>query len=106
MVANEAVGVIASARGTSAAGTAHDVELLLLPLSHSGRTNARVLGALAPRDAANWLGACTLGNLTLGTLRYLGPGVEPPVEPAPPIAPTRPEGRIRHGFIVYDGGQT
>jgi len=112
VVANETVGVIASARGTSTAGTAHDLELLVLPLSHRGRTNARVLGALAPRDAAYWLGACTLGNLTLGTLRYLGPGIEPAVEPAPPIAPARPtsparpEGRIRHGFIVYDGGQT
>ncbi len=52
------------------------MELLLLPLSHRGRTDARVLGALAPRDAAYWLGACTLGHLTLGTLRYLGPALE------------------------------
>jgi hypothetical protein len=102
IVRNETVGVVASARGTSTAGTTHDVELLLLPLSHRGRNGARVLGAMAPRDAAYWLGACTLGQLTLGNLRYLGPELEP----APPIAPERPEGRIRHGFIVYDGGQT
>ncbi len=103
VVANETVGVVASARGTSTAETAHEVELLVLPLMHRGRSNARVLGALAPRDAAYWLGASTLGTLTLGTLRYLGPGV---AAPAPPIAPERPEGQIRHGFIVYDGGQT
>lgn len=105
VVTNEAVGVVASARGTSTAHTTHDVELLLLPLRHRGYTNARVLGGLASRDAAYWLGACTLGHLTLGTLRYLGTGVEaaPPIAPA---APQRPEGRIRHGFIVYDGGQT
>jgi hypothetical protein len=103
VVANETVGVVASARGASTAGTGHDVELLVLPLTHRGRTNARVLGALAPRDAAYWLGACTLGDLTLGTMRYLGPGTKPA---APPIAPAQPEGRIRHGFIVYDGGQT
>jgi hypothetical protein len=102
VVANEAVPVVASARGTSTAGTTHDVELLVLPLTHRGHTNARILGGLAPRDAAYWLGACTLGNLALGTLRYLGPDVET----APPIAPLRPAGRIRHGFIVYDGGQT
>jgi hypothetical protein len=65
-----------------------------------------VLGALGPRDAAYWLGACTLGNLTLGTLRYLGAGVAPAPSIAPSPAPQRPEGRIRHGFIVYDGGQT
>ena len=105
VIANETVGVVASARGTSSAETAHDVELLVLPLLHRGRSNARILGALAPRDAAYWLGACTLGNLTLGTLRYLGPGVAP-ARPAPPTAPSRPEGRIRHGFVVYDGGQT
>jgi hypothetical protein len=102
VVANETVGVVASARGTSTAETAHDVELLVLPLLHRGHSNARILGALAPRDAAYWLGACTLGKLTLGTLRYLGPGVAA----APATAPARPEGRIRHGFVVYDGGQT
>jgi len=102
VVGNETVGVVASAHGTSTAGTTHDVELLVLPLRHRGRNGARVLGAMAPRDAAYWLGACTLGHLTLGNLRYLGSGLEP----APPIVPDRPEGRIRHGFIVYDGGQS
>lgn len=102
VIANETVGVVADARGASGAETAHAVELLLLPLLHRGRSNARVLGALVPRDAAYWLGACTLGDLALGTLRYLGPGVAP----APTAAPLRPQGRIRHGFVVYDGGQT
>lgn len=103
IVTNEVTAVVGSARGTSTAGTTHEIELLVLPLSHRGHTSARLLGALTPRDAAYWLGACTLGPLTLGTLRYLGPTME-----APPIAPTttRPEGRIRHGFVVYDGGQT
>jgi hypothetical protein len=100
VVVTETVGVVASAHGSSA-GTTHDLELLVLPLTHRGRTNARVLGALAPRDATFWLGTCTLGNLTLGTPRYLGPGLEP----APKIVPEQPAGRIRHGFIVYDGGQ-
>jgi hypothetical protein len=106
VVTSETVGVVASAHGTSTAGTTHDVELLVLPLSHRGHTKGRVLGALGPRDAAYWLGACTLGNLTLGTLRYLGAGVAPAPSIAPSPAPQRPEGRIRHGFIVYDGGQT
>lgn len=104
VITTETVGVVASARGTSSADTAHEVEVLMLPLLHRGRSNARVLGALAPRDAAYWLGACTLDTLTLGTLRYLGPGIAS----APPdltTALTRPEGRIRHGFVVYDGGQ-
>jgi len=102
IVGNEAVGAIASASGASTLGATHELELLVLPLSHRGRTDARVLGALTPRAAAHWLGVDTLGKLTLGTLRYLGPDHDL----APPIAPTRLEGRIRHGFVVYDGGQT
>jgi hypothetical protein len=102
VVAQETVGVVASVRGTSSLGSVHALELLVLPLSHRGRTNARVLGALAPRAPAQWLGIGTLGSLTLGTLRYLGPGAES----APPPPAARPEGRIRHGFVVYDGGQT
>jgi hypothetical protein len=102
VVGGEAVGAVASTRGTSTLGSTHELELLLLPLSHRGRTDARVLGALVPRASAHWLGADTLGKLTLGTFRYIGAGFEK----APAVAPVRPEGRIRHGFVVYDGGQT
>ena len=103
IVAHEAVGVVANARGISTAGSTQELELLVLPLSHRGRTDARVMGALAPRGTGLWLGACTLGPLTLGTLRYLG--AEADVVPTS-IVPLRPEGRVRHGFIVYDGGQS
>ena len=101
VVTNEAVGAVAGARGTTTEGTAHDVEVLVLPLSHRGLTNARVLGALAPLDQAYWLGGWALGNLTLGTMRYLGPAV---LKGAGRHA-GRPTGRIHHGFVVYDGGQ-
>jgi hypothetical protein len=101
VVANEAVGAVVSARGTSTLGSTHDFELLVLPLLHRGRTDARVLGALAPRPSEHWLGSGTLGKLTMGTLRYVGALTQT----APQIQPMRPEGRVRHGFIVYDGGQ-
>lgn len=101
VVANEVVGVVAAARATSSLGSNHELELLILPLSHRGRTDARVLGALAPRAPAHWVGIGALGSLTLGTLRYLGPAAEA----APPVLAARPEGRVRHGFVVYDGGQ-
>lgn len=102
VVATESIGVVASAHGPTGARTTHDVELLVLPLAYRGRTDARVLGAIGPRDAAYWLGASTLGQLTLGTQRYLG------IEraPATPAAPIRLEGRVRHGFVVYDGGMS
>ncbi len=117
IVADESVGVAASASGMSAAQaglrsvrTADSVrlELVLLPLSHHGRTDARFLGALAPSEPPPWLGTSPLAGLTLGTHRYVAPAAGPP--PPLTIAPKAPfglgGGRIRHGFVVYDGGQS
>jgi hypothetical protein len=103
IVAAESVGVVAGAEGQSHDGAALDLELLVLPLTQRGGVNARILGALAPTEAPYWLGASTLGRLTLGTVRYLGPQTEP--NSAPRIAPALlPAGRRRHGLVVYDGG--
>ena len=53
IVAQETIGVVLSARGQrvadkGAAGGSLDLELIILPLNHRGRTTARVVGALAP----------------------------------------------------------
>ncbi len=102
IVADEAVGVVASAAGASPADAA--LELVLLPLSHRGRTDARLLGALAPREPPAWIGIHALAGLTLGTHRYVGGPLSGPG--VPPVVPPRHDGRIRHGFVVYDGGQS
>jgi hypothetical protein len=102
-VAHEVVGVVASATGTNAEEDTLDLELVVLPLRHGGRTDARVLGAITPREVPIWLGTSRLGKLTLGTLRYVGPEVTPIF--APPVAPNLSNGRIRRGLVVYDGGQ-
>ena len=104
IAANESIGAVASVSAASGDDVAHDLELLILPLSHRGHMDARILGALAPTEAPHWLGAGTLGGLTLGTLRYVGGDVM--AKSAPRIAPVMPKGRIRHGLVVYDGGQT
>jgi hypothetical protein len=101
VVGAESVGVIASARGADSAGAVLDLELTILPLYHGGRTDARMLGALVPTAAHHWLGTSTLGSLTLGTLRYVGGDLEP----GPQLVPAPAGGRIRHGLVVYDGGQ-
>ncbi len=104
VVTHESIGAVAGARGCNSEGVALDFELVLLPLSHRGRTGARVLGALAPAERPAWFGTSAIGRLSLGTLRYLGPEVAR-IE-APPILPIMPRGRIRHGLVVYDGGQS
>jgi len=102
IVADETVGVVASASGTSAAGEPLRLELLLLPLRH-GQTDARFLGALVPYEAPAWLGTSALGGLTLGTHRFVGASVVP-LRPATGRPPSG--ANVRHGFIVYEGGQS
>lgn len=101
VVAQETVGVVASACGKTGDGAELEFELLMLPLRHRARTDARVLGALAPIEMPVWFGVNALGPLQLGTLRYLSP--EP--VPRPTLEIPLPARRIRHGFVVYDGGQ-
>jgi hypothetical protein len=103
VVATEAIGVVAGLQADSAEGDTLELELLMLPLSHRDRTDARIIGALVPVAAPYWLGTSTLGALALNTHRYLAPGLT--AEVAPRIAPALPSGRIRRGLMVYDGGQ-
>jgi hypothetical protein len=102
VVGNEVIGALANVQATSVAGTPKEAELLLLPITYRGFARTRVLGALAPRDSTSWPGDGTIRSLALGGFRYLASNLEP----APPIAPAQPTGRVHHGFIVYDGGRT
>ena len=108
-VTRESVRAVAGARGCSADGDVLDFELVLLPLNHQTATDARVLGALAPQDLPYWFGMSPVGKLALGTIRYLGHEDMQHVDAAEPDQGRKPlptGGRIRHGLIVYDGGQS
>jgi hypothetical protein len=100
VVADEGVGVVASAAGMSATGATLSLELLLLPVS-CGRSDECLLGALAQSESPLWLGTHPLSDLNAGTHRYVGPTV---VENTRSIVPPKPLGRLRHGFVVHDGG--
>jgi hypothetical protein len=111
-VSRESVGAVAGARGCSPNGKVLDFELVLLPLQHQTATDARVLGALAPQDLPYWFGMSPVGKLALGTIRYLGhestrhdAQAGDAGEPHQGQEPLPAGGRIRHGLIVYDGGQ-
>jgi hypothetical protein len=102
-VATESVGVVAGASGRSCEGAALELEFLVLPLAHRGGASTRILGALVPAEVPYWLGAQTLGRLTIGMIRYLGPQTGP--YSVPRGAPAVPSNaRVRHGLVVYDGG--
>jgi hypothetical protein len=102
IVAEESIGVVANVGAISAAEAGRSLELLLLPLRHHGQVNARVLGALVPNEPPPWPGTHVLTSLTVGTHRYVGPLIADRIRS--PNAPM-PDRRLRHGFVVYDGGQ-
>jgi hypothetical protein len=104
VVLDEKVGVVSSVAGATSDDMLQPVnlEMLLLPLAAQSRSEARVIGALAPMAAPYWLGAKAIGALTLGMFRHLGPTVDM----APPPRLRAAAGRLRHGLTVYEGGRT
>jgi hypothetical protein len=101
---HETVGIAAGARAETSDGAVLDFELLVLPLHHRGRSDTWVLGALASIETPYWFGISVLGPFALGSIRYLHPSTAGlPSHRA--LAAPAPSGRMRHGFVVYDGGQ-
>jgi hypothetical protein len=103
ITAEESVGLVAGAIGTTGDGARIEIELLLLPLRQRRRAHPRLMGVLAPLTTPYWLGAVPLAELTLGARRHLGPAVE--TIAAPRLMAAAGGGRMRHGLLVYDGGQ-
>ena len=70
----EKAGVVASVTGATSDDALAPVslEMLLLPLAYQSRSDARVMGAMAPMAAPYWLGAKAVGPLTLGMFRHIG----------------------------------
>jgi hypothetical protein len=50
-----------------------DMELLLLPLRHQGKTHSRILGSLAPSAFASWMGLLEIQPLRISSLRIIRP---------------------------------
>ena len=48
-----------------------DIELILLPLRHRGKTHARLLGAMTPAANPDWMGLIETTPLRLTTLRII-----------------------------------
>lgn len=120
VVTHERVGAVAGLTGRTADGAQTDLELILLPLAHSGHARIRAIGALAPLVPPYWLGEKPLHELHLGALRHVGPDADtldprrftlapsqqPDIMDGPREIMPAPEGsRVRHGFVVYSGGR-
>jgi len=102
VVVEEKVGVVASASGAACDDRLLPIqlELMLLPLAYHSRSEARILGAMAPMATPYWLGAKSVGALSLGMFRHIGAAAE---AMAPRVVAAA--GRIKRGLTVYDGGR-
>lgn len=74
LVLSETLGVVVGLTGRSADGDPVDLEMVLLPLRHRGRTHERMLGALSAFARPLWLGPRPLARLDTTSLRVLTPG--------------------------------
>ena len=96
--------VIAGVSAAPQGRKAMEMELLLLPLRHNGKTHARVLGCLAASAREPWFGLVPADKLTLKSMRVLNVGGPADVlRPHWPDAIPAPLGRRAH-LTVYAGG--
>lgn len=99
--------VIAGVSAAPQGRTAMNLELLLLPLRHNGKTHARVLGCIAPSAHEPWFGLIAADKLVLNTMRVISPDEASeslPILRGPEDAGIqKPLGRRGH-LTVYAGG--
>lgn len=101
-VVQNTTGLVAGLAGTNENGSTVLLELILLPLKHRARMQARVLGALSPAAVPSWAGLVPLRRVETRSVRVILPGhLEDDGfgEHAPPSL------ERRHLFVVHEGGQ-
>ncbi|MDJ1159391.1 PAS domain-containing protein [Chelatococcus sp. SYSU_G07232] len=103
VVLDESAGVVGGVTGTTVGGETIELELLLLPLRHHGKSHARVLGALSPQVVPTWLGFDRIGMLSTTSQRIIWPaGREPDGAPLGADVDTRPH---RLNLVILPGGR-
>jgi hypothetical protein len=70
-VAGDAVPIVAGIAAGTADGRFLDLELLILPLRHHGRTDTRLLGSLVAGEWPYWAGTCPLASFRLVSTRHI-----------------------------------
>ncbi|MGO9427779.1 PAS domain-containing protein [Rhodoblastus sp.] len=90
-----------------------NLELLILPLRHRGKTHSRVLGAITPTAIPSWLGLRPAACLRMVAMRFIDGGDPGPLPPMLRGALPRSPGDLaqrakirRRSFFVVAGGRT
>ncbi len=81
-----------------------DLELLLLPLHHRGKANARILGSLTPGETPYWIGLHPVMRFDIVSIEKIRQGE---IEPARTSRSTAlPRGARRYGHLtLVEGGK-
>jgi len=102
-VLTETVGLVAGLVGCNENGSELPLELLLLPLRHRGRTDARLIGSLSPASIPSWAGLVPLRTMETRSLRVIEPRTQP--GPAPQGTVGVASAGRRSLFVVHEGGR-
>lgn len=100
IVVDETAGVVCGLVGETGAGETVELELMLLPVRHRGRPDARMLGCLSPRVVPSWLGYHAITALTTVSMRVIWPAGRAARADVSVDAVER-----RRRFVVHDGGR-
>jgi hypothetical protein len=103
-VCDETRPIVGGVAGRTFDGDELELELLMLPLRHRGRTHARVLGCLSAAHLPPWFGLTPLESLRIVSLRIIRgtPRLEAPAD----AAGTSLVGNRRGHLRVFEGGLT
>ena len=106
-VVDDSAAVVVGVEAHSNQGHRLELEMLLLPLRHRGKTHSRILGSLTAAEAPHWIGVCPLARLSIRSIRVIWPAAErEPLEPVPAV-PQVPGGVRRIGHLtVVEGGRS
>lgn len=105
-VMDGACPIVAGAQTALAGRPPIDLELLLLPLRHHGRTHARILGSLAAANRPEWVGILPIERLEIRSLRILSsarPPTDMPLMPRTSGASDRRK-RMQPSLRLIEGG--
>lgn len=98
-IAADATGMIGGLVCHTSDGHRINLELILLPLRHLGRTHARMIGAISPGAIPVWIGEKPVVALETVSMRVITP-VATEATPQPYLGAER-----RHRLVVYEGGR-
>jgi hypothetical protein len=97
-VMDETAGLVSGLVGATLEGPTVNLEMLLLPLRHHGKTHALVLGALSPATIPSWFGLHPISFLNTVSQRVIRTSWVPPgLNETPAVRQRR--------FVVHRGGR-